>query len=280
MRTDENINLQAIYNTAEKNDSIYVYEIGKQNCMPDKPSRTHVFENTTIHFVISGEGYLDSQLIGAGEGFMISENETAIYRVNPDNPWTYYWINFSGSMVSQLFDYVGLAGTKMIFKIKHLEKIVSIFEKAFANDYQNNDKNLLFVSYLFELLSIFGIENSRYKLERGQGKTKEHFNKALKFISENYCNKISVADIAYNEGVERHYLDRVFKMYSDLSPQQHLLRFRMSKSSILLRSTDLSITEIATRVGYDDVLHFSKTFKAYFNESPTYFRSKFIDKNK
>lgn len=279
MDETENINLRAVYNTAKKNGSVYVYEAGSQDCMPDKPMRTHVFENTTLHFIVSGGGYFDGQRLGPGEGFMVMENETAIYKVVPEDPWTYYWINFSGNMVPGLIDRIGLSGTKAIFSFSRVDKIVNLFEEIFAQTFEDNEKDLWLTGRLFEILSVLGIDNSRYDRERCMSKTDEHYQNALRFIAANYCKDINVTDVAAHDDLEPHYLDRIFKMYSSVTPQQQILRLRMSRSSVLLRSTDQSVTKIAASVGYEDVLHFSKVFKNYFGVPPTVFRMNFLKDN-
>jgi len=57
-----------------------------------------------------------------------------------------------------------------------------------------------------------------------------------------------------------------------LSPQQFLLKFRITKASELLMNTTLSINTIAHSCGYTDPLAFSKTFKKVTGLTPTQYR--------
>lgn len=279
MEAKMNINLKSIYNTSHKFGDLYVHEIGTQNCLFDKPVRTHVFENTSIHFIVDGEGYFDDQLLKAGEGFVVQEGEVAIYRVNPENPWTYYWINVSGGMISGLLEHIGIESKKDTFSYTKINKITEIFDKALSDNFLENDKGMMLLSYFFELLSVIGFENRQFNLcNNSISRAEEHFKSALRFLASNYCNNITIADIAEHENVERHYLNRLFSIYSDYTPMQHLKSFRMEKAKTLLRSTDLSIATISSSVGYLDQLQFSRIFKKDCGVSPTKFRHDFHQK--
>jgi AraC-like DNA-binding protein len=58
-----------------------------------------------------------------------------------------------------------------------------------------------------------------------------------------------------------------------ISPQQYLINYRLEKARNLLKSTNLSISEISEQVGYPDPLSFSKIFKMYYKISPTEYRN-------
>lgn len=58
------------------------------------------------------------------------------------------------------------------------------------------------------------------------------------------------------------------------SPQEYLLAYRINKSCELLRTTELSIGEIALLVGYSNQFHFSRAFKNYMQQSPSEWKKK------
>ena len=65
---------------------------------------------------------------------------------------------------------------------------------------------------------------------------------------------------------------RIFKEYAGVSPQQFLLRARLNKAAELLRSTRLSIKEIAYLSGWEDEYYFSRQFRQKFQMSPQRYR--------
>ena len=64
----------------------------------------------------------------------------------------------------------------------------------------------------------------------------------------------------------------MFIKYLGESPQKYLLNLRMYKATLLLKETDLSISQISSNIGYDDPLFFSKTFSKHFSISASQYR--------
>ena len=65
-----------------------------------------------------------------------------------------------------------------------------------------------------------------------------------------------------------------FKEATGLSLRDYLAKVRMEKAKALLRNTDAPMLSIAQLTGYDDVSAFSRRFKAYFGQSPKFFKRK------
>lgn len=96
--------------------------------------------------------------------------------------------------------------------------------------------------------------------------------KVMIYLRENYSQQIDFASVAKTHAVSAPYLSRLFHEYAGVSPSRYLTAYRMEQARKLLRDSRLSIGEIATRVGYPDPFHFSKTFKNCEGVSPSQFR--------
>ena len=70
-------------------------------------------------------------------------------------------------------------------------------------------------------------------------------------------------------------LDRRFKHFFQLTPQQFLLRVRINAACQLLASTDRGILEIALRVGSYDQSCFTKQFRRQTGLTPAAYRRKY-----
>lgn len=76
-------------------------------------------------------------------------------------------------------------------------------------------------------------------------------------------------DIAH---MSRSNLMRVFRKATSQTPIEYLVRLRIQKAMDMLRNTDLSITEIALEVGFNDSNYFTRQFRRILGESPRAFR--------
>ena len=92
------------------------------------------------------------------------------------------------------------------------------------------------------------------------------------FIEQNYALPITVEDMANRCNLDRSYFGKVFKDMIGQSPQDFLIRYRMSKATSLLTSTSLSIGDISVQVGYPNQLHFSRAFRNIYGMSPRQYR--------
>lgn len=91
----------------------------------------------------------------------------------------------------------------------------------------------------------------------------------LEHLSESELNM----DDFYKEiGMSRSGFYRKLKSLSDLSPVEIIRNTRMQFAAKYLKETDLPISEIAYKVGFSSPSYFTKTFKAFFNQSPTEMR--------
>ncbi len=100
-----------------------------------------------------------------------------------------------------------------------------------------------------------------------------YIREAISFIEKNYCNDISIEDIADSCGLNRSYFGKLFKKEIGQSPQSFLMTYRMIKATDMLTQTGLSIAEIGQLVGYENQMHFSRAFKKYYGLSPLQWRN-------
>lgn len=68
------------------------------------------------------------------------------------------------------------------------------------------------------------------------------------------------------------YFCRKFKEYFGLPPVNYMILRRLHNAALLLRSSGLSIQEIAEQTGYHNAFHFSRQFKRHFGIPPSLFR--------
>ena len=78
-----------------------------------------------------------------------------------------------------------------------------------------------------------------------------------------------LAEIANLSPTRFHY---VFEAAMECPPMIYLRRMRMERAQLLLINSEMNISQIAVTVGFPDIYHFSKAFKAMTNESPSSYR--------
>ncbi len=112
----------------------------------------------------------------------------------------------------------------------------------------------------------------RLAQRNSQDKVRKPIGEAVLFIKKNYGNQISEEDVAQASHVSTAYLSRLFKEELEVDFHEYLTQIRLEEAEKLLAETNLSVKEIAGRVGYPDEKYFSKLFRKITGMKPTEYR--------
>ena len=100
------------------------------------------------------------------------------------------------------------------------------------------------------------------------------------YMSKHYQEPITINDIALELSYSQSNLYRMFRQCFNESPSLYIKNFRVLKAATEYRYSDLSISEIASEVGFSDYCYFSKAFKSKIGISPReFFRKKTNNSN-
>ena len=94
------------------------------------------------------------------------------------------------------------------------------------------------------------------------------------YIQKNYNEDIKISDICNYIHLSRTYLSSVFKKIKGVSIKDYITRYRIERAADMLRSTELSVTEIALRCGFNNSVSFYRQFRSIMIASPRYYRMK------
>lgn len=92
------------------------------------------------------------------------------------------------------------------------------------------------------------------------------------FVEENYYSDLSLDDIAQNASVSRSTCCRLFRKYVNMSPIDFLNSYRLQVAGSLLETTDLPVTQIASRCGFNHASYFSELFRKSYGCTPMAYR--------
>lgn len=134
------------------------------------------------------------------------------------------------------------------------------------------------------LIVIAAINVRRKKRTEGEGAggdtlplqpthSQEIARKAMVILQEEYQNEnLRITDVCYKLFITKRHLQRILKQEKNKTFRQLLNEIRLEKARELLEKTDISITEIAFKVGFSDHPHFTRSFKIIFNQNPFSYR--------
>jgi len=114
------------------------------------------------------------------------------------------------------------------------------------------------------------------QLQESKDQKKENLvNKIISYIELNYCNpELSPEYLADYVSISPNYLRTIFKIVRNQSLSTYINEYRFEKAKHLLENTNLSVADIATKIGFANTNYFYTCFKKYYGVSPTEWRKR------
>ena len=127
----------------------------------------------------------------------------------------------------------------------------------------------------YDLIYQIGEQLNDYKNNISDSKDQNLFLQMTHYIVQNYFEKITLTTLSKQVGISRNKCCELFKQYTNTTPNEYLTNYRITKSVKLLRSTHLSITEIALSCDFSSSSYYSLVFNKLKGMSPKDLRNTF-----
>ncbi len=95
---------------------------------------------------------------------------------------------------------------------------------------------------------------------------------AMRYISENYTDRISIKDICDAIGYSKSTVLSSFKKEFSTTINSYLTNMRLERAKKMLENENTTINEVALECGFSDQSYFSKVFSAKYKITPTEYR--------
>ncbi|GGG01776.1 helix-turn-helix transcriptional regulator [Paenibacillus abyssi] len=231
--------------------------------------------DTYIFFVQNGRGeclYNDMIIsITGGEIIILPTGARFEIKSSTQSPISGTLISFAGLSISGLPD--GFLAAPNKHPVIQLDRDFSSANRFFSDIYNEFQfktygseemiqslLNALIVLILRKLYDIFPDTSSSITTD------------VKKYIEENYDQDLTLSDLASVVFVSPYHLAHVYKEEMGISPIQYLIRFRIEEAKRLLKHSNLTIREIASKIGYPNGIYFNLIFKKMTGMPPGKFR--------
>ncbi len=230
-------------------------------------------------YMASGKGHFyfekDKEVIvPAGHMILYRPKELQKYVYYVEDQTEVYWVHFTGNDVTNILarhsfptkDHVIYCGTQPEYQ-QFYRKMIQEIQLGKA-DYENYLSTLL-----YQLLLMVGRQQSESKtVTTAVQKDMEY---ATHYFTEHYNQMISIDDFASSLHMSTCWFIRNFKHYHKITPMAYILSIRIANAQNLLETTSYNVTEIASIIGYDNPLYFSRLFKKQTGLSPSEYRKQY-----
>ncbi|MBO7148495.1 MAG: helix-turn-helix transcriptional regulator [Clostridia bacterium] len=133
-----------------------------------------------------------------------------------------------------------------------------------------SDRSALFVKKLevFLLEAITKCQKKAYEIEMNRTKSALSYTSIVRFLETNISRNLSIDEIATGCNMSRSNLKKTFTKYAGLGIMKYFCMLKLRQAENYLRS-ELSVGEIATKLGFCDQNYFSTVFKKHYGCTPS-----------
>ena len=141
-----------------------------------------------------------------------------------------------------------------------IEKLLSIKKNSSLQSLKAEHRVVEFMIHIFLLIDIFEDDLKEEDISLAL--------KAKEYLLQNFVDTPTISELAHLCATNESKLKKAFKNVYKTTIYKYIQKLRLNHANMLLKEENLSIKEIAKKVGYSHQGHFSKLFYGYFGVLP------------
>lgn len=150
---------------------------------------------------------------------------------------------------------------------KLIYDIIYEFERKFP--YFETTAKGLFIQLWIQLL-----RECHWKVHPHLQSNWEQLDRVKNYISRNIDKEITLDSLSDFANLSKYYLCRLFKNAFGMTPIQYHVVMRLEKAKQMIQFTNLPLSHIADKLGFQSIHAFSRTFRKIEGVSPSFYRKK------
>lgn len=265
--------------------SLYITDIGYYPKAENHyRERKEAIGQYVLIFCMEGNGWYRVEdreyRVKENQYFILPAGKPHAYGSGKDNPWTIYWVHFTGEH-ARIYAEGACAPQDVRPGINsRIGERIDIFEQIFTTLNSGYDRESL--RYASSLLHYY-LASMRYLslFRRGSHNAVDAADDeytisaaAIHYMHENIERRLTLQELAEYTGYSVPRFSSIFKNQTGHSPLNYLNLIKIQQACRLLEQTDMKINQICHKVGISDCYYFSRLFTSIMGMSPKNYRSK------
>ncbi len=196
------------------------------------------------------------------------------YEAHLTEPWTIYWIHFTGMNAEALSNYILGKEFRGPLDVPFDNERNKVFDQmySYAEGANNQGKFINLSLSLTYYLASFTEASSLYRNLKHQKDGPVEMS--IKFMKDNLASTFTLKYLAELVSLSVSHYSTLFQQKTHKSPLNYFTHLKMQHACNLLDFTEFSVKRIGLELGYADAFHFSRTFKQGIGVSPKNFRNR------
>ena len=227
-------------------------------------------------YCVQGVGwyYVNDQKydVKPNQAFILPADVAHRYGTDAQNPWTIYWLHFTGTQAHYFLDFLKSSNDLSPVTVSPQSERFQLFDDIMAHiEMSFNMDNLIYANTsLARFLATFN--TSVYNPAPNVSEESDPISRSITFMKENLSKTLSLEELAQVAGMSTSHYSAVFREKLQSAPINFFTFLKIQEACRLLENTRLRIKEVAYQIGYGDPYYFSRVFTQVMSVSPRDFR--------
>lgn len=248
---------------------IRIVEVGASHWLPGAFYALKSRQYFSINFVSRGNAYFEQRdfqgMVQPGQLYLAHVGCTQSSKPGDQGFLTKRFIRFEGELLQSHLMLGRLLEVDVVTPVSSVR-----MKQLFKQCYQlMREKPGCYIEKLSSLAYQILMDLSKSVVDRYPAQ----LTQGIAYVNQNLHRPLTLAEIAKAMGVGIRQCTRLFQSHLQLSPIQFVHFQKHSWAKNMLGESQMSVKDIAEKLGYDDPLYFSARFKKYEHVSPTHYRS-------
>jgi len=241
----------------------------------ERPSGSSQF---ILIYCVEGNGEIrlneTTHSISADHFFIVPTGMSHAYHSDEQNPWSIYWIHFSGLKSGNYSRFAGQPLPIERGKTSRISDRVDLFSEIFRNlDRGFSVETLEYVNLCLPHLLASFTHLNQFRLIKESGE-KDPVAQSINFMIEHLTKKLKLDEIATETGLSASHYSRLFQNRTGHSPIDYFIQLKIQRACRLLDNSGWMIADVAREMGFDDQFYFSRVFRKVMGMTPGEYRKR------
>lgn len=235
-------------------------------------------EENILIYSLKGKGIIElisnSYQLEENQFFIIQAGVPHLYQADANDPWSIYWIHYTGSRRDILKELTGRIITIAPSPVSRIDDRIRLFDEIIENlSLGYSHDNLIYSNIcLLHLLGSFKYLNQFRKINYAT--EQDVVKKSILFMKSYIHKNMMLKEIASQFDLSASHFSRLFNQRTRHSPMDYFIHLKIQHACQLLDFTNLRVFEVSKEIGYDDPYYFSRIFKKVMGMSPAKYRKR------
>jgi AraC-like DNA-binding protein len=238
--------------------------------------RNEPIEQAIFIYCVKGSGWCElggmRHAVRTGELLVIPPRTAHAYGSDTRKPWSIYWFHAQGQLLENFLAELKVTPESPLVFLGEDPQVLALFEELLeVLEHGYTPQQMLHAAQtLAHLLAV--MVRHRHENWREEPDARQKINRTVAYMKEHLGQPLMLDQLAALANLSRSRYAALFKEQTGFAPIDYFNRLRTHQACQWLDTTDWSVKGIASRLGYEDPLYFSRVFRSVTELSPVAYR--------